>query len=59
MNDFTRRRALKTLFCSSAALALNLQARRAQAEIAKDGLQSLSEDERKILHRAAEAYDQP
>ena len=42
MNDFTRRRALKTLFCSSAALALNLQARRAQAEIAKDGLHFLA-----------------
>lgn len=28
-------------------------------KIAKDGLQSLSEEERKILHRAAEAYDQP
>lgn len=28
-------------------------------KIARDGLQSLSEDERKILHRAAEAYDQP
>ncbi|MES2597141.1 MAG: metallophosphoesterase [Verrucomicrobiota bacterium] len=42
MNDFTRRRALKTLFCSSAALALNLQSRRAQAEIAKDGLHFLA-----------------
>jgi len=28
-------------------------------KIAKDGLQSLSEDERKILHRAAQAYDEP
>ena len=28
-------------------------------KIAKDGLQSLIEDERKIIHRAAEAYDQP
>lgn len=42
MNDFTRRRALKTLFCSSAAMALNLQSRRAQAEIAKDGLHFLA-----------------
>lgn len=28
-------------------------------KIARDGLQSLTEEERKILHRAAEAYDQP
>lgn len=28
-------------------------------KIARDGLQSLTEDERKILHRAAEAYDKP
>jgi hypothetical protein len=42
MNDFTRRRALKTLFCSSAAMALNLQSRRAQAEIARDGLHFLA-----------------
>lgn len=42
MNDFTRRRALKTLFCSSAALALNLQSRRVQAEIAKDGVHFLA-----------------
>lgn len=28
-------------------------------KIAKDGLQSLTEDERKILHQAAKAYDEP
>jgi hypothetical protein len=28
-------------------------------KIAREGLQSLSEEERKILHKAAEAYDQP
>jgi tartrate-resistant acid phosphatase type 5 len=38
MNDLTRRRALKTLFCSSAAMALNLQTRRVQAEIASGSL---------------------
>ncbi len=42
MNPMNRRRALKTLFCSSAALALNLQSRRAQGEIAKDALHLLS-----------------
>lgn len=42
MNDFSRRRALKTLFCSSAAMALNLQSHSARAEIAKDGLHFLA-----------------
>ena len=28
-------------------------------KIAKDGLQSLTEDERKLLHQAAKAYDEP
>jgi tartrate-resistant acid phosphatase type 5 len=42
MKNLSRRRALKTLFCSSAVMALNLQARRAQAEIAKDGLHFLA-----------------
>jgi hypothetical protein len=28
-------------------------------KIAKEGLQSLTEDERKILHQAAKAYDEP
>jgi tartrate-resistant acid phosphatase type 5 len=36
-----RRRALQTLFCSSAALALNLS-RQAKAEVAKDGLHFLA-----------------
>lgn len=42
MKNLSRRRALKTLFCSSAVMALNLQTRRAQAEIAKDGLHFLA-----------------
>ena len=42
MNPMNRRRALKTLFCSSAALALNLRPRRAQGEIAKEALHLLS-----------------
>ena len=37
----SRRRALQTLFCSSAALALNLRPDRAAAEIAKEGLHLL------------------
>ena len=39
---FSRRRALKTLFCSSAALALNLQPRGLQAELGKDALHFLA-----------------
>jgi len=42
MNKLSRRRTLKTLFCSSAALALNLQSRSAQAEVAKNGLHFLA-----------------
>ncbi|MDZ4288930.1 MAG: metallophosphoesterase [Prosthecobacter sp.] len=42
MHSINRRRALKTLFCSSAALALNLYPRRAQAEITKDALHFLA-----------------
>ena len=42
MNTFSRRRALKTLFCSSAVMALNLQPRRTLAEIAKGGLNFLA-----------------
>lgn len=42
MKNLSRRRALKTLFCSSAVMALNLQTRRAQAEITKDGLHFLA-----------------
>lgn len=42
MPPLTRRRALKTLFCSSAALALNLNTRRAQAEVAKDAAHYLA-----------------
>jgi 3',5'-cyclic AMP phosphodiesterase CpdA len=36
-----RRRALKTLFCSSAALALNLRVDRSQAEVAKEAMHFL------------------
>ena len=42
MNSLSRRRTLKTLFCSSAALALNLQNRSAQAEVSKNGLHFLA-----------------
>lgn len=42
MNPLSRRRALKTLFCSSASLALNLQTGRAQAAIAQGGLHFLA-----------------
>lgn len=42
MNTFSRRRALKTLFCSSAVMSLNLQPRRTLAEIAKGGLNFLA-----------------
>lgn len=42
MKNLSRRRALKTLFCSSAVMALNLQTRRVQAETAKDGLHFLA-----------------
>jgi hypothetical protein len=42
MNTHSRRRALKTLFCSSAVMALNLQTRRTHAAITKDGLQFLA-----------------
>lgn len=42
MNTFSRRRALKTLFCSSAVMALNLQPRRTLAEVAKGGLNFLA-----------------
>lgn len=42
MKNLSRRRALKTLFCSSAVMALNLQSRCAQGEIAKDGLHFLA-----------------
>ena len=42
MKNFSRRRALKTLFCSSAVMALNLQPRRTLAEIAKGGLHFLA-----------------
>lgn len=41
MSTFTRRRALKTLFCSSAALSLNLQ-RAAMAQVAPGGLNLLA-----------------
>lgn len=42
MNPLSRRRAIKTLFFSSAALALNLQTRRAWAEAGKGGLNFLA-----------------
>lgn len=42
MNSLSRRRTLKTLFCSSAALALNLQHRSAQAEVSKEALNFLA-----------------
>lgn len=42
MNTFSRRRALKTLFCSSAVMSLNLQPRRTLAEIANGGLNFLA-----------------
>jgi len=42
MNTFSRRRALKTIFCSSAFMALNLQPRRTLAEITKGGLNFLA-----------------
>ncbi len=42
MSHMTRRRALKTLFCSSAALALNLRPRLATAEVAKDAMHFLT-----------------
>jgi hypothetical protein len=39
--SLSRRRAIQTLFCSSAALALNVRPDRAVAEIAKEGLHLL------------------
>ena len=42
MSHMTRRRALKTLFCSSAALALNLRPRLASAEVTKDAMHFLT-----------------
>ncbi len=42
MNTVSRRRALKTLFCSSAVMALNLLPRRTLAEVAKGGLNFLA-----------------
>jgi tartrate-resistant acid phosphatase type 5 len=42
MKPLSRRRALKTLFCSSAAMALNLQPRRALAEASRGGLDFLA-----------------
>lgn len=41
MNPMNRRRALKTLFCSSAALSLNLRTQ-AQAEVAQEALHLLA-----------------
>ncbi len=42
MKQLTRRRALKTLFCSSAAMALNLKPRSALAEAPRGGLNFLA-----------------
>ena len=42
MNTLSRRRAIKTLFCSSAAMSLNLQTGRSRAETGKGGLNFLA-----------------
>lgn len=57
--EFRRKDAPKLRPRSEIDLKSASEVDRVLDKIAKDGLQSLTEDERKILHEAAKAYDQP
>ena len=57
--EFRRKEAPKLRPRSEVDLKSATEVDRVLDKIAKEGLQSLTEDERKILHQAAKAYDEP